>query len=186
MWSVVEWRRQGAGPRRKVSFRAQATSPLARASSGPGPSHVCTLGQRSPFGLRFSSSGRNTGSVSGPRPLVSRCRARPWKRSHKCRCVSERQAGSAPDEPVYSGQPGPAPPGWVQVRPWPCPHPAQTSLPAARAPQPCSRPLILQHLQSYLSFHGRLVCCVFGVFSHLQIIEETIVGELCSPSGTCS
>lgn len=185
-------RRQGAGPRRKVSFSGRREHPsLARASSGLGPSHVCTWTQQ-PLrsarpGCGFPLSGRNTGSVSWGQGLwFPVAEPGPGREATNEVCVSERQAGSAPDEPVYSGTAGPSLPGWVQVHPGLAP-PRQTSLPAARrlpALLPASHPA--EPAVLLLSFTGRLVCCGFGVFSHLQITEETIVGELCSPSGITS
>ena len=93
-------RRQEAGPRRKVYFsgrREHSLSPsLARASSRPGPSHVCTWTQQ-PLpsarpGCGFPLSGRNTGSVSWGQGLwFPVAEPGPGREATNEVCVSERE-----------------------------------------------------------------------------------------------
>lgn len=162
-------RRQGAGPRRKVSFSGRREHPsLARASSGLGPSHVCTWTQQ-PLrsarpGCGFPLSGRNTGSVSWGQGLwFPVAEPGPGREATNEVCVSERQAGSAPDEPVYSGTAEPSLPGWVQVHPGLAP-PRQTSLPAAS--QPCSGLSSCRaRSPTFVIYRPACLLWVWGVFS---------------------
>lgn len=188
-------RRQEAGPRRKVYFsgrREHSLSPsLARASSRPGPSHICTWTQQ-PLpsarpGCGFPLSGRNTGSVSWGQGLwFPVAEPGPGREATNEVCVSEREAGSQLQMSLFiQGQPGPACLGGSQCA-LALPHPIKPPCLPPSAPSPApGLSSCRTRSPSFVAYPPACLLWVWGVFSSPDNGGDNC-GGLCSPSGITS
>lgn len=102
---------------------------------------------------------------SGQGPLVSRCRARPWKESHKRGVCLRGRPAQLQMSLFIQGQPGQLP-GWVKCALAFAP-PRQTS-PARRPPPPSPAPGLSScstRSPTFVIYRPACLLCVWGVFS---------------------